>query len=600
MSRISDPSGQPDSTVSTRRRGRRRLAAGALAAALASSVAGIATADPPATFEIDDPTPVRGQAVTFTATDACVAPVTCTWSGDGGLSGEGRRLPHAYTELGPKLVTLTIDDPSLGSGEPQTHTELIEVVNRPPTVSFTRVVDGLEVTFTALASDADRDALRYAWDFGDGTRSTESDPRHAYAAPGRYEVQLAVTDGNGPSVTANATIAVNNLPQSEVTAVPPAPLTNEPVTFAVTGADPDGGVLQYEWDVDGDGAFDDGFGASVGPVTYASPEARTVRVRVTDQNQGQVVETITVPIRNRPPIADFGFSPSAAERGRPVVFTSRASDPEQGELDQTWDLDGDGEYDDAFGPSVTHTFNGRGAHVVGLRVRDAHGDVTVMRLPVVFGNRAPVAAFTFTPERPVAGQTVELTSQSSDPDGAISALAWDLDGDGAFDDATGPRASLKVAGAGPVSIGLRVVDEDGAVAVTSRALEVTGKQAVQPVPTRTTKLLKPFPTIRVAGRLTRSGAVFRLVSVRAPRGSRVSWSCSSRRCGGSRRATSGRTMRLRALERSFRAGTVLEFRVTRSARVGKYTRIQVRRNRAPGRRDLCVRRASDRPIACPS
>ncbi len=145
-----------------------------------------------------------------------------------------------------------------------------------------------------------------------------------------------------------------------------------------------------------------------------------------------------------------------------------------------------------------------------------------------------------------------------------------------------------------------MVDEDGAADVTTRAYEVTGRQAVRPTPNRTLKLLKPFPTVRVAGRLTRSGAVFRLVSVRAPRGSRVSWSCSSRRCGGTRRATSGKTMRIRALERSFRAGTVLEFRVTRSGRVGKYTRIQVRRNRAPGRRDLCVRRATDRPVACPS
>lgn len=297
------------------------------------------------------------------------------------------------------------------------------------------------------------------------------------------------------------------IPTAEVSAVPASPLTNEPVTFAVTGEDPDGGALEYEWDLDGDG-FDDGTGPSLGPVSFATPEARTVQVRVTDDDLDQVVESFTLTVRNRPPTADFGWTPSTVERGRPVVFTSRASDPEQGALEQTWDLDGDGAYDDAFGPSVTHSFSARGTHEVGLQVRDAHGGVTVTRLPVV-------------------------------------------------------ARSVPVRRAG--------------------------------------RLLRPFPAVRVAGRLTRSGAVFRLVSIRAPRGSRVIWSCSSRRCrGGSLRAASSRAVRIRPLERAFPAGTVLEFGVTQPGFIGKYTRIQVRRNRAPGRRDMCLRRASDRPIACPS
>ena len=90
MSRVSDHSRKPDSTVATLTRGRRRLAVGALATALATGGATIATAEPPAAFDLDDPTLVRGQTVVFTATDACAAPLTCNWSGDGGLSGEGR------------------------------------------------------------------------------------------------------------------------------------------------------------------------------------------------------------------------------------------------------------------------------------------------------------------------------------------------------------------------------------------------------------------------------------------------------------------------------------------------------------------------------
>ena len=37
--------------------------------------------------------------------------------------------------------------------------------------------------------------LTYAWDFGDGSTSTEADPTHAYAAPDAYTVTLTVRDG---------------------------------------------------------------------------------------------------------------------------------------------------------------------------------------------------------------------------------------------------------------------------------------------------------------------------------------------------------------------------------------------------------------------
>ncbi len=54
----------------------------------------------------------------------------------------------------------------------------------------------LSLTFTAIAPAA-IDA--YLWDFGDGDTSTEAAPTHLYAAPGVYDVSLAV---GGPGGTA--------------------------------------------------------------------------------------------------------------------------------------------------------------------------------------------------------------------------------------------------------------------------------------------------------------------------------------------------------------------------------------------------------------
>jgi PKD repeat protein len=54
----------------------------------------------------------------------------------------------------------------------------------------------------------------------------------------------------------------------------------------------------------------------------------------------------------------------------------------------------------------------------------------------------PEASFAVGPEGPVAGQTIVFTDTSTGfSDGAPLQRDWDLDADGAYDDASGPTAS---------------------------------------------------------------------------------------------------------------------------------------------------------------
>ncbi|MFI9486516.1 ThuA domain-containing protein [Promicromonospora sp. NPDC052451] len=57
--------------------------------------------------------------------------------------------------------------------------------------------DPLTVAFTG----SDSGGVSYAWDFGDGTTSTEADPRHTYARVGSYEATLTVTYADGETTT---------------------------------------------------------------------------------------------------------------------------------------------------------------------------------------------------------------------------------------------------------------------------------------------------------------------------------------------------------------------------------------------------------------
>lgn len=43
--------------------------------------------------------------------------------------------------------------------------------------------------------------VAYAWGFGDGVSSSQTNPKHAFASVGQFEVSLTVTDGNGRTST---------------------------------------------------------------------------------------------------------------------------------------------------------------------------------------------------------------------------------------------------------------------------------------------------------------------------------------------------------------------------------------------------------------
>ncbi len=67
-----------------------------------------------------------------------------------------------------------------------------------PTVDFSFSVDGYQVAFTLLATNADT----YLWDFGDGGTSSDENPVHVYEQSGTYTVKVTVTGAGG---TADAT-----------------------------------------------------------------------------------------------------------------------------------------------------------------------------------------------------------------------------------------------------------------------------------------------------------------------------------------------------------------------------------------------------------
>jgi PKD repeat protein len=80
-------------------------------------------------------------------------------------------------------------------------------VNASPTVRFTFSCTGLTCHLDGSGSaDSDGTITGYAWDFGDGTSTSGSQPDHTYAHAAGYPVTLTVTDDAGATGTTTNTV----------------------------------------------------------------------------------------------------------------------------------------------------------------------------------------------------------------------------------------------------------------------------------------------------------------------------------------------------------------------------------------------------------
>ncbi len=128
-----------------------------------------------------------------------------SWSfGDGGISTAKDAL-YTYTKAGTYSVSLTVT--GSGGSDTLTKTDLIRVdaPEVPPVADFSAdKVDGDAPLSVAFQNKTTDNASQFAWEFGDGTTSSESNPVHVYVTPGTYSVKLTAT-GPAGSHTAQKT-----------------------------------------------------------------------------------------------------------------------------------------------------------------------------------------------------------------------------------------------------------------------------------------------------------------------------------------------------------------------------------------------------------
>jgi subtilisin-like proprotein convertase family protein len=279
---------------------------------------------------------------------------------------------------------------------------------------------------------------------------------------------------------AAATCGGNPIPSFSATPNPVLP--GATATFdASDSVDPNGTIVRFEWDLDGDGSFETDTGTTPSAArAYPSKATVPVGLRVTDDSghQGSVSLPLAV---THAPVADFSYTPSHPVTGDTITLDAGASSDADGAITgYTWDLDGNGSFERDGGAAATTTFvfSRPGIHTVRLRVADDTGAVSTEAVDVTVANRAP-AALLSGPQTATAGSPATFSATgSTDSDGSIVRYEWQIDGAGSWTD-TGTSPAWTVAWDTPGAhvVAVRVTDDLGGSATGTLTVVVAAPEA---------------------------------------------------------------------------------------------------------------------------
>ncbi len=292
---------------------------------------------------------------------------------------------------------------------------------------------GTPIQFFGQGTDPDGGSVSYSWDFdGDGVAdSVLQSPTHAFPTEGVKTVFLTVTDPQGQSSTARMTVTVfaapsGSPPNVHVRAFSLQGAASLEVLFRADASDPDGSIVRYDWDFEGDGAIDTTSTVPTAVHAYSTGGARTARVLAFDASGKSSEATVVVSVC--PPHDMRDSAPSAAILvegslfGSSVKLAAAGSDVEGGSVGVAWILDGA-----VVGSGRTLELSGlsAGPHRVEVRLVDTDGREPG-RAEIVLD--PTLAAWAFADTLSASPNTpIQFHAR-----GGLT-FAWDFDGDGTVD-----------------------------------------------------------------------------------------------------------------------------------------------------------------------
>jgi RHS repeat-associated protein len=469
-----------------------------------------------------------------------VAPYEVSWNTTSATRGTHTLTARATDDAGNQTTSQPVQVTVANSSAPTTTVTSAAPqgggqLNTPPTANASSTPASgsapLTVDFTGAGSDPDGSITQWAWDLdGDGAYddSNVQNPSFAYTANGVYYARLRVTDNQGAfGFSTPLTITVADPPSAPtVVGTPFATSANNPTsgTWTIPTGWQAGDLLVTWWYARSNtkNVSSTGGPALTNKVNHAASDYGHLyvyyrRLQTGDANptfssnsvnnsttvwgalvlrgvssSGDPFEAASAPttwqnaINPNPPavttqtanafvLAMFGKNNDYTSITPPAGYTARGNHSNTAGSDAAGGA-----------ASIVKASPGSedpGAWTLGGGSSSDDGITwTASVKPGGAGNAQPTASASANPTSGAAPLTVAFTGTGADPDGSITAWAWDLDGDGLYDDSSVQSPSHEYAQPGTFTARLRVTDNAGAYGFSGPVtLTVLGSGQLSPL-----------------------------------------------------------------------------------------------------------------------
>lgn len=287
---------------------------------------------------------------------------------------------------------------------------------------------------------------------------------------------FGLTEGQRASIVNFDVNPINAAPLADSGGPYNAPEAAQIGLSAAASFDAEGAILDYAWDLDDDGDFDDAVGSNTF-VTFDDDGIYPVHVRVTDPAGKFDVASANISVINVDPRIDSVNAPGPITEGQRQDVVVRVTEPGADELFIDFDWDGDGIYDDIDGRDLVaeHLYPSDGVFQARVRVRDDDGGQAVRDFEVVVENGAPQVLQLFAPPGVAEGSEFLVTTLASDPGDDPLTYCYDLDDDGQYEqcglDLT--EVTARFDDNGFFTVRVRVEDDAGAQTERETQVSVT-------------------------------------------------------------------------------------------------------------------------------
>jgi len=400
--------------------------------------------------------------------------------------GDTSSTKYTYTANGKYDVSLRLTDNSGDTSIAKRTINVSDIYAVKPSIEIATEKDGRLLIGKSYTFDAGKSVTpngrieKYRWSFGDA--SSEGSGRiasHTYAKGGTYTVTLTIIDEAGVTSTKTRKITVSTPSKNPVSNIATTPVAvkniisgTAPLSVkfdALPPPDMKSDIVEYAWDFDGDGTLDK-FGQSVTNI-FADKGTFVTTLTLTDSDDNQVRSEVTVQIGSPGIHAKINADPITGVVPLTVKFDASASTYFDGSIiSYLWDF-GDGTPKRQDASKISYKYTKIGTYTASVTVVGNDGKRATEKQIITVQNVPVKACFTLNRKESPAPADIVLNANCTS--GTIQKYNWDLDGDGLFNDVTGPQVSKIFTDPGTYTVGLEVTDTQGIVDTLTDTITIT-------------------------------------------------------------------------------------------------------------------------------